>query len=223
MKERMPACALNRLLACALRPVAVQNGNRLGRLRPSRPIGSFARTMTPRAVAQRVQALDPGHVVHQAEGVAVDVEPAAVQPRPCRHAGAHEPALEARVAPFAVRRVDRIVAAVARIELPQQCADDRGLVLLHQIPQRHVDRHAVGLDLRDRLGAVIRPVQHARDVGRRQSRAPTQLRAQQQRRHAHVFFAVIENCLVAVARANGPRRCPSAIVSLSMRSQPSMP
>ena len=29
MKDRIPACALKRLLACALRPVAVQNGNKL--------------------------------------------------------------------------------------------------------------------------------------------------------------------------------------------------
>ena len=82
------------------------------------------------------------------------------------HTGADEPVLEALVAPFAVRRVDRIVVAVARIELPQQLADDGGLVLLHQIPQRHVDRHAARLDLRDRLGAVVRPVQHALGVGR---------------------------------------------------------
>src|SRR5215467_9618045 len=47
MNERTLACALNRLLAWALRPVAVQNGNKLGRLRPSSPIGSFARAMTP--------------------------------------------------------------------------------------------------------------------------------------------------------------------------------
>ena len=38
------------------------------------------------AVAQRVQALDAGDVVHHAEGVAVDVEPAAVQSRPRRDA-----------------------------------------------------------------------------------------------------------------------------------------
>ena len=60
MKERMPACALYRLLACALRPVAVQNGNRLGRLRPSRPIGSFARTMTPRLSRSACRPSIPG-------------------------------------------------------------------------------------------------------------------------------------------------------------------
>ena len=65
MKARMPACALNRLLACALRPVAVQNGNRLGRLRPSRPIGSLARTMTPRLSFSACRSFDAGHVVHQ--------------------------------------------------------------------------------------------------------------------------------------------------------------
>ena len=34
------------------------------------------------AVAQRVQLLDAGHVVHELKGVAVDVEPAAVEARP---------------------------------------------------------------------------------------------------------------------------------------------
>ena len=48
MNERIEAWALNRLLAWALRPVAVPNGNRLGRFRPSGPIGIRARTMTPR-------------------------------------------------------------------------------------------------------------------------------------------------------------------------------
>ena len=65
------------------------------------------------AVAQRVQTLDPGRVVHQAESVAVDVELTAVQARPRRYAGAHEPLLETLVAPFALGRVDRSVAAVS--------------------------------------------------------------------------------------------------------------
>jgi hypothetical protein len=47
MNERKPACALNGLLACAFRPVAVQNGNSEGRLRPSGPIGNRALTMKP--------------------------------------------------------------------------------------------------------------------------------------------------------------------------------
>ena len=98
------------------------------------------------AVAQRVQALDAGDVAHHAKGVAVDVEPAALKARPVRDAGIDEPALEPGVAPFAVGCVDRIFAAVARVELPQQFADDGALVLLHQVPQRHVDRHAARLD-----------------------------------------------------------------------------
>src|SRR5262249_57943096 len=60
MNERTLACALNRLLACALRPVAVQNGNRLGRLRPSWPIGSFARTMTLSVSRSACRASMPG-------------------------------------------------------------------------------------------------------------------------------------------------------------------
>ena len=131
------------------------------------------------AVAQRVQPLDPRHVVHEAEGVAVGIQLAAVEARPCRHAGAGQPALEPRVAPLALRRVDRIVAAIAGIELSQQPTDDGGLVLLHQVPQWHVDRHAARLDQRDRLGGIVRPVQYALDVGGRQSGAAAQLRAQQ--------------------------------------------
>ena len=74
MNERMLACALKRLFACALRPVAVQNGNKLGRLRPSRPIGSFARTMTPRLFRSACSPRNARHVIHQLEGVAVDIK-----------------------------------------------------------------------------------------------------------------------------------------------------
>ena len=60
MNERMPAWALNRLLPWALRPVAVPNGNSDGRLRPSRPIGSLARTMTPRLSRSACNLCTPG-------------------------------------------------------------------------------------------------------------------------------------------------------------------
>ena len=60
MNERMPACALNRLRRWALRPVAVPNGNRLGRLRPSRPIGSFAPAMTRRLSRSACMPATPG-------------------------------------------------------------------------------------------------------------------------------------------------------------------
>ena len=46
---------------------------------PDRELGAHDDAET---VPQRVQSFDPGHVIHQAEGVAVDVEPAALQPRP---------------------------------------------------------------------------------------------------------------------------------------------
>ena len=46
MNERMLPCALYRLLVWALRPVSVPNGNKLGLLRPSWPIGSFAPAIT---------------------------------------------------------------------------------------------------------------------------------------------------------------------------------
>ena len=60
MNDRMPACALYRLLACALRPVAVPNGNSDGRLRPSRPIGKLAFTMTPRLSRSACSPSIPG-------------------------------------------------------------------------------------------------------------------------------------------------------------------
>jgi hypothetical protein len=107
------------------------------------------------AVPKRMQPFDPGHVIHQAEGVAISVEPAAFQSRPRRHAGAREPTLEALVTPLAVRGVDRGGAAMAWIEARQEVTDNRRLVLLHEIPQRDVDRHAAGLDLRDCFGAVV--------------------------------------------------------------------
>ena len=37
-------------------------------------------------VTQRVQALDSGDVVHQAEGIAVGIQLTAIQSRPCHHA-----------------------------------------------------------------------------------------------------------------------------------------
>ena len=125
-----------------------------------------------------MQSFNPGHVVHHPEGVAVDVELAALQARPCRDAGAGEPLLEPVVAPLAIGRVNGILAAVAGIEPLQQIADHCCLVLLHEVPQRHVNRHAAGLYLGNRLGAVIRPMQHALDVRRRQSLAAAQLLAQ---------------------------------------------
>ena len=42
-----------------------------------------------------MQTFDPGHVVHQAEGVAVHIEPAAIEARPCSHTRADEPSLKA--------------------------------------------------------------------------------------------------------------------------------
>src|SRR5262249_50836444 len=69
------------------------------------------------AVTQRGYSCDAGDMAHHTEGVAVDVELTALKPRPVRDAGAHEPALEAGVAPPTLGVEDRIVAAVARIEL----------------------------------------------------------------------------------------------------------
>jgi hypothetical protein len=51
---------------------------------------------------------------------------------------------------------------------------------------------------RDRLGAVVRPVQHAPDVTAWQPRAPPQLPAQQRRGCAHVFFAIFKYSFAAV-------------------------
>ena len=113
---------------------------------PVRPDRQSRPDDEPDAVAQRVQSLHARNVAHHAKGVAIDVEPAAFKARPIRDTGIDEPTLEAGVAPFTVGCVDRIFAAVARVELPQQFADNGSLVLLHQIPQRHVDRHAARLD-----------------------------------------------------------------------------
>src|SRR6516162_95252 len=71
------------------------------------------------AVAQRVYSCDAGDVGHHAKGVAIDVEPTTLKARPIRDAGIDEPTLKAGVAPLPVGCVDRIFAAVARVELPQ--------------------------------------------------------------------------------------------------------
>jgi len=70
------------------------------------------------AVAQRVYSRDAGDVAHHAKGVAIDVEPATLKARPITDAGIDEPTLKAGVAPLTIGCVDRIFAAVARVELP---------------------------------------------------------------------------------------------------------
>src|SRR5262249_54029652 len=119
---------------------------------PDRKLGAYN---DAEAVAQCVQTFDPGGVIHEAEGIAINIELTAVQARPRRHTRAREMALEPIVAPLTFGIVNWIVAAVARIKLPQQLTDDGLLVLLHQVPQRHVDRHATRLDLPDHLRAVV--------------------------------------------------------------------
>ena len=143
--------------------------------RPVSPVvadGQFGPHDDAETVAQRVQAFDSRRVVHQTESVAIGVELTALQPRPRCYAGAHEILFEARVTPFAFGRVNRGVAALARIEPPQQIADDLRLVLLDQIPEVHVDWHASRLDPRDRLGAIVRPMQNVLDACGRQARMP---------------------------------------------------
>ena len=109
MKQRIEACALNKLLACALLPVAVPNGKSFGLLRPSRPIGIRARTMTPSASRSACRPSIAGCArIHHAEGVAVDLQLTGVQPRPSRDADMRQPLLEPDVAPFAVNGVDAL-------------------------------------------------------------------------------------------------------------------
>src|SRR6516165_9000938 len=94
-------------------------------------------------VAQRVQGLDAGDVAHHSERIAIDVQFAALQPRPRRHARADEKPLEASVAPLALGRVDRLLAAMARVEPAQQLVDDGLLVLLHggRVEANNSSRH----------------------------------------------------------------------------------
>ena len=150
MKERTPGMRVEGALRrCAFRPVAVANGNSDGRLRPSGPIGSRALAMKPMLSRSAWMPSTPGMWLIMRKASLLDVELAAFKPRPVGHTGLDEPALEPRVAKLAVGVEDWIFAAVARVKLAQQFTDDGFLVLLHQIPQRHVDRHAAGLDLRD--------------------------------------------------------------------------
>ena len=77
MSERMPACALKRLLVCALRPVAVPNGNSERAIATVAPDRKLRPHDDAEAVAKRVKALDARQVVHQPEGVALGIERAA--------------------------------------------------------------------------------------------------------------------------------------------------
>jgi hypothetical protein len=129
MNERIPAWALYGLLLWALRPVVVPNGNSDGRSRPSRLQSGLDNEAN--TIAQRVQTFH----ARQTEGVTVDVEAPAFKARPGGNAGKRQPLFKPLVGPFAFLRVDCVLAAIARIELPYQLGDHRGLVLLHQIPQ----------------------------------------------------------------------------------------
>ena len=200
MNERILAWALNRLLACALRPVAVPNGNRLGRLRPSGPIGIRARTMTPRlsrsACSPSIAGWAP-YIIRNASPSSCSAPESSrgqsVMP------AADQPLLESPATQFAIGGIDRIFAALAGIKPRDQRADHRRLVFLHQIPQRHVDRHAPRLNPGDGLGAVFAPAHHElRDRSVRIVAVARELTAQQLRRIAHVFLAILQHCRLAV-------------------------
>ena len=168
-------------------------------------------------IAQRVQLFDSGHVIHQPEGVAVDIELAAFEPRPGHDTDTHQPIFKARITPFALRRVDRMLAALARIVLPHQIADDRRLVLLHQIPQRHVDRHAVRLNLRHRLWLNNSTSAAPGDIGGRHSGTAIARAAASSRRGR--LLRSNRRRLLGRDRASDLRRCRGR--SIPCRSIPS--
>src|SRR5262249_17419292 len=90
-----------------------------GPVAPVRPDWQSRPDDETEAVAQCMDSCDAGDVAHHAKGVAIDVEPATLKARPIRDAGIDEPTLKAGVAPLTLGCVDRIFAAVARVELPQ--------------------------------------------------------------------------------------------------------
>src|SRR5438132_901550 len=159
--------------------------------------GKFCPDDNTETVAESVQLLDPGEVIHHPEGVAIGVELTTCKARPGVDARLRQPLLEACVAPLTFRIVDRSVTAEARVEPPQQIPDDRSLVLLHEVPEVHVDRHPACLDLCDRLRAVVRPMKDAWDICGIEPVAilgapATQLLAQQRCGGSHVFFTICE-------------------------------
>ena len=80
--------------------------------------------------------------------VAVELQRSGGQSRPSLDSDMDQPLHKSDGGKFAVDGVDVLRAAVdvARVIAPDQRLDDGALVLLHQIPQVHVDRHAAGLD-----------------------------------------------------------------------------
>src|SRR5215472_4880237 len=94
-------------------------GEQRGPVAPVRPGRQSRSNDEADAVAQRVYSCDAGDVAHHGKGDAIDVEPATLKARPVRDAGIDEPTLKAGVAPLTIGCVDRIFAAVARVELPQ--------------------------------------------------------------------------------------------------------
>src|SRR6516164_5366366 len=104
-------------------------------------------------------------MVHQAKGVAIDIEATALQSRPRRHTSICQPLFKPLIAPLAFCGVDRMFAAVAGVELADQLSDDGSLVLLHQIPEHDVDWDAARLNECNRFGAVVGPMQYQPDIG----------------------------------------------------------
>ena len=119
MKERIPAWALYRLRRCALRPVAVPNGNKFGLLRASWPIGRYGFDDYSEGIPKRMQPLNAWHMVHHAKGIAIQVEPSRCQTRPGGDAYAYKPSFKPSVAPISIGSINWIIAAVAWIKLSE--------------------------------------------------------------------------------------------------------
>ena len=152
MNERMPACALKRDLGLC---VAAGGGAERKQRWPVSAVTSD-RDASPHDDAERipqgVQALKGrvmGYIIRKASP-SIWIFPDANRGQAGMPAYG-EPSFKPDVGPFASRECRLLGHRVARIETPDQRRDDGGLVLLHQIPKRHVDRHAARLNARDGL------------------------------------------------------------------------
>ena len=201
------------------------NGNRLGRLRPSGPIGIRARTMTPRLSRSACSPSIAGcalYIIRKASPSSCSAPESSrgqyVMPAAISHCSNRQ------LREFALGRIDRIFAALAGIEPRDQRADHRRPC--SPAPRFHSGM-SIGMPRRlnagDGLGAVFAPAHHAlRDRSERNGDSPRVDAA-----------AVQPNCgrlprnsrtlPVGRIRASGPRRSPWPFPACRSVSQPSMP
>src|SRR6516162_10481829 len=172
MSDRMPAWALKMLLAWAFRPLAVPNGNRLGRFRPSRPTGRRALAMKPSVSRSAWIASMPGNM---------DIRQKASLSRsscPLSRRGQKGMRDRTGIAKTTFSIKNWLIVIIAWIKAASQRVNDGEPILLNEFPNVHVDWNAFRLNTGDGFGAVLRPEDHTIGIDAGKPVGTTNLSAQ---------------------------------------------